>query len=37
MLVRLLIKVDMFSVFPCYGLAKKKKQYSLISNATIFI
>ena len=24
MLVRLLVKVDMFSVFPCYGLAKKK-------------
>ena len=24
MLVRLLVKVDMFSVFPYYGLAKKK-------------
>ena len=25
MLVRLLVKVDMFSVFPYYGLAKIKK------------
>ena len=30
MLVRLLVEVDMFSVFPYYGLEKEKKQYSLI-------
>ena len=39
MLVRLLVEVDMFSVFPFYGLKKekKKKQYSLILSATILI
>ena len=38
MLVRLLVEVDMFSVFPYYGLEKeKKKQYSLILSATILI
>ena len=38
MLVRLLVDVDMFSVFPHYGLEKeKKKQYSLILSATIII
>ena len=37
MLVRLLVEVDMFSVSPYYGLEKKKKQYSLILNATILI
>ena len=26
MLVRLLVEVDMFSVFPYYGLEKKKKK-----------
>ena len=35
MLVRLLVEVDMFSVFPYYGLEKEKKQYSLILSATI--
>ena len=34
MLVRLLVEVDMLSVFPYYVLAKKK-QYSLILSATI--
>ena len=37
MLVRLLVEVDMFSVFPYYGLEKEKKQYSLILNAMILI
>ena len=38
MLVRLLVEVDVFSVFPYYGLVKKKKkQYSLILSATILI
>ena len=38
MLVRLLVEVDMFSVFPDYGLEKEKnKQYSLILSATILI
>ena len=38
MLVCLLVEVDMFSVFPYYGLEKeKKKQYSLILSATILI
>ena len=37
MLVRLLVEVDMFSVFPYYGLEKEKKQYSLILSATILI
>ena len=36
MQVRLLVEADMFSVFPYYGLEKKKK-YSLILNATILI
>ena len=34
-LVRLLVEVDMFSVFPYYGLEKKRK--SLILSATILI
>ena len=38
MQVRLLVEVDMFSVFPYYGLEKEKKtQYSLILSATILI
>ena len=37
MLVRLLVEVDMFSVFPYYGLEKEKTQYSLIFSATILI
>ena len=37
MLVRLLIEVDMFSVFPHFGLEKEKKQYSLILSATLLI
>ena len=38
MLVRLMIEVDMFSVFPYYGLEKEKKtQYSLILSAMILI
>ena len=39
MLVRLLVEIDMFSVFPYYGLeiGKRKKQYSLILSATILI
>ena len=38
MLVRLLVEVDKFSVFPYFGLEKdKKKQYSLILSATILI
>ena len=36
MLVRLLVEVDMFSVFPFYGLEKEKK-YSLILSAVILI
>ena len=34
MLVRLLVEVDIISVFPYYGLEKEKKQYSLILSAT---
>ena len=34
MLVRLLVEVDMFCVFPYYGL---EKEYSLILSATILI
>ena len=38
MLVRLMVEVDMFSVFPYYGLEEKQnKQYSLILTATILI
>ena len=38
MLVSLLVEVDMFSVFPYYGLENEKKnQYSLILSATILI
>ena len=38
MLVRLSVEVDMFSVFPYYGLEKeKKRQYSMILSATILI
>ena len=37
MLVRLLVDVDMFSVFHYHGLEKEKKQYSLILSATIVI
>ena len=37
MLVCLLVEVDMFIVFPYYGLEKEKKQYSLILSATILI
>ena len=37
MLVRLLVEVDMFSVFPYYGLETEKKQYSLILSVTILI
>ena len=37
MLVRLLVEVDMFTVFPYYGLEKVKTHYSLILNATILI
>ena len=33
--VSLLVKVDMFSVFPYYGLEKEKNQFSLILSATI--
>ena len=36
MLVRLLVEVDMFSVFPIMDW-KKKKQYSLILSAAILI
>ena len=36
MLVRLLVEVDMVSVFPHYGL-EKENQYSLILSATILI
>ena len=36
MLVRLMVEVDMFSVFPYYGL-EKKQQYSLILSAMILI
>ena len=35
MLVRLIVEVDMFSVFPFYGLEKEKK--TLILTATILI
>ena len=38
MLVRLLVDVDISSVVPNYGLEKeKKKQYSLILSAMIFL
>ena len=38
MLVRLMVEVDMFSVFPYYGLEKKKKKkHSLLLTATIII
>ena len=37
MLVRLLVEVDMFSVFPYYWSEKEKKQYSLILSAMILI
>ena len=37
MLVRLLVEVDIFSVFPYYGLEKEKQQHSLILSATILI
>ena len=38
MLERLLVEVDMFSVFPYYWLEKKQKtQYSLILSAMILI
>ena len=37
MLVRLLVEVDMFSVFPLMDWKKKKKLYSLILSATILI
>ena len=38
MLVRLLVEVDVFSVFPYYLLEKeKKKKYSLILSAMILI
>ena len=37
MLVRLLVEVDMFSVFTYYGLEKEKKQYALILSAPILI
>ena len=37
MLVRLLVEVDMFSVFPYFWLEKEKKQYSLIVSAMILI
>ena len=36
MLVRLLVKVDMFSVFPIMDW-QRKKQYSMILNAAILI
>ena len=36
MLVRLLVEVDMFIVFPYYRL-KKEKKYSLILSVTILI
>ena len=35
MLVRLLVEVDMFSVFPYYGLEKEKK--TIVLSATILI
>ena len=37
MLVRLLVEVDMFSVFPITDWKKKEKQYSLILSAMILI
>ena len=38
MLVRVLVEVDMFSVFPyCWLEKKKKKQYSLILSGMILI
>ena len=33
MVVLLLVEVDMFSVFPYYGLENEKKKYSLILSA----
>ena len=29
-LVRLMVEVDMFSVFPYYGLEKKKKKHNIL-------
>ena len=37
MLVRLLVEVDLFSVFPITDWKKEKKQYSLILNAMILV
>ena len=37
MLVRVLVEVDMFSVFPIVDWKKKKKQYSLILSGMILI
>ena len=37
MIVSLSVEVDMFSVFPYYGLEKEEKIYSLILSATILI
>ena len=37
MIVRLLVEVDMLSVFPYYWLEKDKKQYSFVLSVMILI